>query len=175
MNGTSWKWRWLDKRSTQHEPGARSLQQWAPYTERSGSLGFPDQRLVGLPPDRVQSQSGVATGEIGAVAGVQIALRRQPFGEDHCVGVQLNMIIGDLRHMLLTDRRAVHQMAHRDQNAISEYRVVGREQKIAGRLRIAECPRTNANRQHLLGASMTGDLDAAMADPADRPGGGHRG
>ena len=60
----------------------------------------------------------------GAVAGVEVALHRQPLGQDHVMRGQLDMEIGHPRHIHRPDRPPVHQMPHRHQHAIHKHRVM---------------------------------------------------
>ena len=106
--------------------------------------------------------------EVRAVAGIEIALAGQPLRQQHVMRVQFDMPIGDAPHRLLHDRRVVHQMPHRDQHAIDEHRMIGRQHEVADRPATAKGAGGDAHRVHVPGSWMRGRLDAAAAEPTQR-------
>jgi hypothetical protein len=116
-----------------------------------GKLGpRPDHRRAGVVPAlgieaAVQLGKFAGIGEGRAIAVVQIAFARQPFGQDHVMALQLDMVIANLFHLVLNDRRAVDQEAGRDQHALDEDRMARRHAQIARRHSLAERTGTNAD------------------------------
>ena len=74
-----------------------------------------------------------AIGECAAVAGVEIALRGELFGEQQPVRWQFDVPVGGAPDRFLRDRGAVDQIADRDQAPLGEDGMVGREQQVAPR------------------------------------------
>ena len=104
-----------------------------------------------------------------AVAGVEIALRRQPLGQQDGVLVQFHVVVIDRRPARLpADGGAVHQLPGADQHAVHEDRVIRRDQQIAVRHVVGEGVAFDADRRHGLRSGMRGQIDAAMAEPSDR-------
>ena len=77
-------------------------------------------------------RGGFTVAEGGAVAGVEVALAGQPFGQQHGVRGQLDVNVGNLgrQHRY---RSAVDEMAHRHQRAAGKHRMVGGEEQRAMR------------------------------------------
>ena len=64
--------------------------------------------------------------EHAAIAGIQVAFRRQPLGQQHVMRVQFDMEIGDGRTGgFLDDGRAVDEQFDRDQLSVQQHRVGG--------------------------------------------------
>ena len=115
------------------------------------------------------STSGaVGVGEEPAVASVEVALRRQPLGQQDGVLVQLHVVVIHRRPVALpADGGAVHQLPGADQHAVHQDRVVGRDQQIAVRHAVGDGVAFDADRRHGLRPQMRGQIDAAMAEPRD--------
>ena len=147
-----------------------------PHRAQHGPLGH-QRRDAGALPDVVreigmQLHLATAIGEGAAVARVQVALRRQALGQQHGMGrlaqagLHLHVEIGHLVRFLLQDRGAVQQVAHGDQPAIQQKRVVGRKPQVAERCTGAEGAGFDTHRQHIARARMAPALQRAVADPA---------
>ena len=116
----------------------------------------------------MQHQRRARVGEEAAVAGVEVALRRQPLGEQDGVLVQLDVVVIDRGPAaFLADGGAVHQLPGADQLAVHEDRVIRRDQQIAVRHVVGEGVAFDADRRHGLRSRMRGQIDAAMAEPLD--------
>ena len=114
----------------------------------------------------MQHQRRAGVGEEPAVAGVDVALRRQPLGQQDGVLVQLHVVVIDRRPVeFLADGGAVHQLPGADQLAVHEDGVVRRDQQIAVRHAVGEGVALDADRRHGLRTRMAGEIDAAMAEP----------
>jgi hypothetical protein len=75
----------------------------------------------------MQHHGHACIAEPAAIAGVEIAFHRQSLGLDDLVARKLDMVVADHSHRPgghLCDRRAIHQIADRNQHALSEYRVI---------------------------------------------------
>ena len=65
-------------------------------------------------------------GEVRAVAGVQIALRRQSIGQQDVMHVEFDVVVADGSAAHLGNRGAVDQIFDRDQRTIHEHRMIRR-------------------------------------------------
>ena len=119
----------------------------------------------------MQHQRLARVGEEAAVAGVEVALRRQALGEQDGVRVELDVEILDRGPaVLLADGRAVDQLAGADQLAVDEDGVIGRDQQIGVRHVVREGAAPDADRGDGLRVRMRGEVDAAAAEPFHRLG-----
>jgi len=107
--------------------------------------------------------------EIHPLDIVDEGFRRRVLGQDQRMIVQFDMVIGEDRRNpgLADDRDAIDQRPGVDQGVFDQYGVIGRNQKIAGRGRIAQRARLDADRQHAERVGETGRYGLA-ADPAHR-------
>ncbi len=125
---------------------------------------------------RIEGREHPAIGEAAAIAGIEIALHRQPLGEQDVMPGQLDMEIKRPRRVLLEDRCPVEEALHRHQEvAVCRPRpggegdgVVRREAEIAARDAGGESAGEDADRLHQLGPEMAAAIDAALANPDDR-------
>ena len=116
----------------------------------------------------MQVHRPAAIGEGAAVAGVEIALRRQPLGQQHVVRRQFDVPVGDAPDIQCAMEAPLMQVAHRDQHAVHEHRMVGRQQQRAQRLAGTEGIGRDAHRLHVPRPRMAPAIHAAVPEPDDR-------
>ena len=101
------------------------------------------------------------------VAGFQVALAGQPFGEHHAVVVQFDMKIsesGGRRH--LSNACAVDEIFHRDQHIIGKDSVIGGQKQVAPWHAVAERTAAHAHGQHIARPGVACWVDLPTANPA---------
>lgn len=77
----------------------------------------------------VSLDGGAAIGEGRAIAGIEIALRRQPRGEQNIVVREFDTKVGDTLAWLLRDGGAGDEVANGDEHAVDEYGMIEREER----------------------------------------------
>ena len=102
-----------------------------------------------------------------AIAGVEIRLAGQPFGEKHGVAVKLDVPVGDVVRGFLGDGAAVHQVADRGSGSHRRKTgMIGREQQVARRLpRRRTRARRDADRVDVVRARMGGAMQTTRRWP----------
>lgn len=110
-----------------------------------------------------------AIDETGARAGVETGFRRPALRQHDVVGVECDMPIIDARDIDLRHRDAVDERGNRNQRALERNGVSRRKPEVAARQCLAEGPGGHPHRTDFDRIGMARDLDAAMADPHDRP------
>ena len=103
---------------------------------RGDERSFLDQRQAGFSPVfgreiGVRLHEFSSVGEGGSVSCVEIGLCRQPFGEKHVMGVELDVPIFDVVLFHLDDRVSVDKGLDRHQRALGRDIVSGAEPEIA--------------------------------------------
>jgi hypothetical protein len=114
-----------------------------------------------MKPDRPLAPIG------GAVAGIEVTLRRQAFGIEDGVARQFDVEIGDVIDGELTQAVAVDEVFDGDERALGEDGMIRREEEVAARLVGREGMGANTDRQNRGGLRMAAAIDGSMPDPAD--------
>ena len=145
------------------ELGAEGLQVRA--VAEQGGVGFcrPDgEREI-----RVERGGGAVAREGVAVAGVQIGFAREIFGEEHVVGGEFEVVVGDVFRFFAEDGGAVGEVPDGDQVALDVDGVVGGEQEVIARLIFGEGVGADADGPDGFRVRVAVAGDGAVAVPDD--------
>jgi hypothetical protein len=143
---------------------ARAIDQWAADHDRGA--GCPGSGMPGI--------GGLARGAAdihGAIAAIDVALRRHVLGEDDRMDRQFDMVIGDRVHIVAGhDACSVDELRDRNERAVDEDIVQRRDAEVARREAVIEGARPDHDRNAVGVHAREGARIDTLADPADRQG-----